>query len=461
MNSRKLSVNQALKLAVKIHKEGKLQEAGVIYRKILEKQPKNPDALHLLGVIAHQAGRYKDAVYYISKAVEIKKDAVYYGNLGMAYDALGKEEESTKSFQKALEINPHYGNAYLAHYNLGVYFKDRGEIKKALEHYDKAISLNKDFSEAHWNKGLILLLLEDFKKGWEEYEYRFKKAKPTDSRDFGKPKWDGSLLKGKRILVVSEQGFGDNIQFIRYIPLIKEKGGYVILECKRDLRRLFEDFPGVDEFVEREDKKISDINFDFYIHLMSLPKVLGTNLSNIPYKVPYLKAEPELVKKFKKKLKGRFKIGIAWAGNPNQDNDKNRSTTLENFRVLKLPGVRLFSLQKDKKNAELDSDITDMSEYIDDFADTAAIIENLDLIISVDTSIAHLAGAMCKPVWTLLCFIPDWRWLVKGEKSPWYPSMRLFRQKKPGDWVSVSEEVKKELGKLLELSNSVRDYNLD
>ncbi|MEK6879659.1 MAG: tetratricopeptide repeat protein [Nanoarchaeota archaeon] len=448
---KELTVEQALKLAVKKHNEGRINEAEIIYREILNKNPNNSEALHLLGLIAHQTGDSANAINLINKAIKSNPNiAIYYNNLGMIYDTLKKEEESTKNFNEALEVDPNHLNAHLAHYNLGVSLMNNGKILEALEHYDKAVKLNKNFFDASWNKSLILLLLGRFKEGWIDYESRFKKKNPSDSRNFNNPKWNGSDLKEKKILIVSEQGFGDNIQFIRYIPLIKEKGAYIILECKKELIDLFSQIKEIDEIIERGNNQIENVKIDYYIHLMSLPKIFNTNLGNIPNNTPYLKADFKLVEKFKPKFKtNKFNIGIVWAGNPLQDNDKNRSTTFEKFKSLKIPDVVFFSLQKGDASKQLnDPEIIDIADEINDFNDTAAVIENLDLIISVDTSVAHLAGAMAKPTWTLLSFIPDWRWLIDRTDSPWYPSMKLFRQKKLGDWDSLFNEVSKELKKI-------------
>ena len=486
---RELTIKDALDLAVKNHTAGRLKEAEKIYRRIIEKYPDNPDALHLLGLIAHQAGEYEVAVEHIKRAIEFRPgSALFHGNLGMAYDRLGKEKESAECFQSALKLNPLYKGAHLAHYNLGVYFRGQGRMMEALEHYDKAIEIDKELFDARWNRSFILLLLGRFKEGFEDYECRLKKKEPIDSRVFGKLKWQGEELNGKRILVVSEQGFGDDIQFVRYISLINsrenlpllngsksveifpdlpkpqnkprllsrgkrkgfviERGGHVVLECKKELRKLFEGISNIDEFVERDGSKAPDVEFDFYIHLMSLPYVFGTELESIPGKVPYLKADERVIEKFREKIKSdKFKIGIVWAGNPKQENDKNRSMTFDKFKSLKeIPGIELYSLQKGEAAAQLnDSQVIDMGSEISDFADTAAIIENLDLVISVDTCVAHLAGAMGKPAWTLLTFMPDWRWLLNREDCPWYPSMKLFRQTKEGDWNSVFEKVKEEL----------------
>lgn len=453
MEIEELTIKQVLELAVKKHNEGDLSGAEFLYRKILKENPNNADAWHLLGLTAYQVGKYDEAIGHINKAISINPNqALFYSNLGMVYDASGEEDEAAENFLKALNIDPNYTKANVAHYNLGVFCMEKGKIMEALEHYNRAIELDKDFYEARWNRSLVLLLLGKFEEGWKDYEYRFKKEKPTDSRVFDKPKWDGSSLEGKRILILSEQGFGDNINFIRYIPLIKEKKGYIILECKRELRRLFEDFPGIDEFVEMRSGIVPSVKFDFYIHLMSLPGVFGTNLSNIPNKVPYIFADAELSEKFKLYFnEDCFNIGIVWAGNPEQANDKNRSAEFGKFKVLKnIPKVKLYSLQKGGVAQQLDdSHVINMADKINDFSDTAAIIENLDLVISVDTSVAHLAGAMGKPVWTILTFMPDWRYMLGRNDSLWYPSMRLFRQQKLGDWDFVFNEVSKELGKII------------
>ncbi len=442
-------MSKLLESAAELHTHGKLDEAELIYKKILDKFPDNPDALHLLGLIAYQRGQYEKAAGLIEKAIEIKSNsAMFYGNLGMVYDVLGRKEDSIKSFQKALSINdPQYLASYLAYYNLAVYFADKWDFSKALENYNRTIELKKDFFDAYWNKGLILLLLGKFSEGFQDYEYRLKKQKPTDTRIFNKPKWDGSFLNGKKILIVSEQGFGDAIQFSRYIQYVKKKGGYVILECRKELRNIFENLPYIDQIIDKEDK-IPDLNFEVYIHLMSLPSLSFESIG-IPKEIPYLKSNSIIAEKFSNRFdRKNFNIGICWAGNPEQQDDWKRSTTFEKFKSLfDIPHVKFFSLQKGEASKQINDSRVVLLNEIENFSDTAAIIENLDLVISVDTSIAHLAGAMGKPVWTLLSSIPDWRWLLEGEGSAWYPTMKLFRQKKIGDWDSVFDEVKEELRK--------------
>lgn len=444
-----ITLGEALNIAIKKQNQGYLEEAETIYKNILRVYPNNSDTLHLLGLTLHQKNKNEEAIELIRKAIEINQNAIYHSNLGVIYNSIEKDEEASKHFIKALEIDENHENAYKTNYNLGVFYRDRGEIERALEYFNKSIELNENFAESHWNKSLILLLIGNFKEGFKEYEYRFKKKNPSDNRVFVKPKLENLEIKNKKILILSEQGFGDNIQFIRYLPKLKEKGAHIILECKKELKSLFENIPEIDKIIEKEET--NKIDFDYYIHIMSLPNLFNTDLSNIPQNL-ILKVKPDLIEKFKDKTKSsKLKIGIAWAGNPNQENDKNRSAAFENFKCLKeIPGIQIYSLQKGDAAKQMnDEEIVDLSKETTNFEETAAIIENLDLIISVDTSIAHLAGALGKPVWTLLTSIPDWRWLLERKDCPWYPTMRLFRQKTKGDWNSLFEEVNEELKKLL------------
>ena len=442
---KEITIDQALQLAVKHHQEGNLIQADSIYKKILNKNPNNPDALHLSGLILHQQGKHQEAIELLKKAIYIKPNiAIYHGNLAMAYQSLGNEEDSSIHFNKALEIDPKYDNAHLANYNLGIDLAEKGKFSEAIKHYNKAIELSPNIADSHWNKSLILLLRGEFKNAWANYEYRFKKQNPTDSREFGKSKWKGQHLNNRKILIATEQGFGDSIQFIRYLPLVKEKGGHVIFECKKELISLFNNFPGINQLVEKDNNIPLNVEYDYYIHLMSLPGIFNTTIKAIPNKIPYLKANPSLQKNLSSKFQtDKLKIGIAWAGNPEQENDKNRSATLDIFKPLKkIPNIRLFSLQVGKPSEQLnDPEIIDLSPHIKDFADTATLIENLDLIISIDTSVAHLAGAMGKPTWVLLTKIPDWRWLLNRTDTPWYPTMKLFRQKIKGSWEPVITEI--------------------
>jgi hypothetical protein len=270
------------------------------------------------------------------------------------------------------------------------------------------------------------------------------------------PLWDGSSFEGRRLLVHYEQGFGDNIQFCRYLPMVKGRGGTVIFECKRPLVGLFRGFEGVDELIEGAFSVRPSVSCVFHISLLDLPGIFGTVLEHIPAKVPYIRADCEKAAYWRGRLGVEdFKVGIVWAGRPTHENDRERSCGPEHFAVLSEVGVvRLYGLQKDEASARLNElsgrmRLTNLGGELNDFTDTAAVIEELDLVISVDTAVLHLAGAMGKCVWGLLPFVPDWRWMSERADSPWYPTMRLFRQKRPGQWGEVFERVAGELREMV------------
>lgn len=453
MAIQQISINQALELGVKYQNKGNLDSACELYKKILLKQPLNSEALHLLGVVYFQKQEYKKAIESINKAILIdSKKAKFYYNLAIVYDAIGEEDKSAENYLKILNLELDYPYLDVVYFNLGVYYKDKGEFEKALEYYEKAIKLNSEFYDAIWNRGLILLLFGNLEKGFKDYEYRFKKKSPTDKRVFSKPAWNGENLNGKRILVLSEQGFGDSIQFIRYLKFLKQKGAYVILECKKELKRLFENSPYVDKIIEKPVNSFR-FNFDYYVYLMSLPRILNTDINNVPNSESYLKPIKEISENFKNKLGNKkFKIGICWSGNPKQENDKKRSLVFNDFKsIFSIKNANFISLQLGEGLKQLKNhNIIDLSGEINDFADTAGIISNLDLVISSDTSVAHLAGALGKPVWLIVNKFPDWRWLLYRNDSPWYSSMRIFRQRYLNDWKGVFKDIKKELKKFVD-----------
>ena len=308
---------------------------------------------------------------------------------------------------------------------------------------------------ARLNRSLAWLLVGDFQQGWPEYEFRFK-ASENQKRTFHQgAKWKAEPLEDKVVFVYPEQGLGDTIQFIRYLPLIKKMGAKVIFEVAKPLLRLIETFKGCDQLCS--DQQNADASsmprFDYHVPLLSLPGLFNTTLENIPSASPYLSADNKLLRMWQKRIASNelFKVGIVWAGSGAHKSDHIRSIRLSDFKVLSdIKGVKLFSLQKEKRTKWTDIDPgevvdIDLGVEIFDFADTAAIIENLDLVVSVDTSVVHLAGALGKEVWTLLPVSPDWRWMLNRSDSPWYPTMRLFRQPSPCDWKSVLQEVRKAL----------------
>jgi hypothetical protein len=272
--------------------------------------------------------------------------------------------------------------------------------------------------------------------------------------------WDGKPLNGKTILIHTEQGFGDTIQFIRYLPMVQAQGGRVIFECLRDLICLLKNGTGFDKIIEQKSSGKLYEQFDVHVPLLSLPGLFGTTVGSIPSDIPYIDADPGLIDQWRIRLDDdhKCKIGIVWAGNLNHKNDHSRSCSLSDFATLAgIPELSIYSLQKGPASVEVNKwpggeKIIKLDSEIHDFADTAAIIANLDLVISIDTVVAHLAGAMGKPVWTLLPFVPDWRWLLNRNDSPWYPSMRLFRQTRANDWAGVFKRLKQTL--LQEVGNS-------
>jgi tetratricopeptide (TPR) repeat protein len=434
MDSTKLT--NKLQHAAQLQVARRFKEAEEIYRDVLRQHPKQPDALHLLGVIYAQAERMQEAIELIKRAIAIRPNASeYHNNLGNIYIRQGLTEEAMAAFSRAVELRPDYTKALS---NLGGVLKKTGRYAAAMHAYERAISVTPTSGEAHWNMGLLLLLQGQLKRGWAEYEYRFEVPELRETkRQCSQPRWDGSDLRGKTILLHAEQGFGDAIQFARYIPLVAQKNGRIVVEVQPELQRLFASIAGIDVLVARPNPLPA---FDVHCPLMSLPHVFGTTLETIPDRIPYL-AVPGALKELWGGLAGtsRRKIGLVWAGNPTHRNDRNRSIPPSILlELIRTTEADFISLQKPRANDGMpNGQLTDFTDELTDFADTAAVIENLDLVIAVDTAVAHLAGALGKPAWVLVPNAPDWRWLLDRDNSPWYPTVRLFRQPRPGDWSAV------------------------
>ena len=430
--------------------QGKFDEAMVCYNRVIEFQPDYAEAHYNLGNALGKKCKPDEAASCFSKAIELKPEYVEaHNNLGSVFHKQGKLDEAASCFSKAIELKPDYTEA---HINLGNVFQEQGRFDEAMVCYNLAIELKPDYAEAHMNRSFALMLTGNFEEGWPEYEWRLH-TKDSISKTFQQPRWDGTPLNGKSILVHAEQGLGDTIQFVRYLPMVQSKGGHVIFECQKDLLRLLENSAGFDEIIEKATTSEENSHFDVQVPLLSLPGIFGTTFKNIPSKVPYITVDPEPVKQWSERIEHNddFKIGIVWAGSPHHKNDRNRSCKLEDFTQLaEIPDLIFYSLQKGPASAEVNyppkgMKTINLEDSLIDFADTAALIANLDLVISIDTSVAHLAGAIGKPVWNLLSFVPDWRWLLGRDDSPWYPDMRLFRQTRPNDWTGVFEQVKKAL----------------
>ncbi|QZZ21194.1 tetratricopeptide repeat protein [Leptothermofonsia sichuanensis E412] len=471
--------SQGLETVLQYYNDGNLAEAERVCRQILAVQPGQVETRHLLAVILCRSGQLESAIAQFRQVLQQEPNfADAWCNLGSALREQGNPEAAIAHYRRAITLNPDHADAQ---YNLGTVLQEQDQLEEALIHCQRAVALKPDFAdayyslgfvqrrlahleaaiasyrravqlapwypEAHKNLGHALLLQGDLKNGFAEYEWRWRQ-KNWAPRPFSQPLWDGSSLEGKTILLHAEQGMGDTIQFIRYAPLVKARGGNVLVECQPLLRRLLETAPGIDHLIVQGSPLPP---FDTHAPLLSLPHILGTTLDTIPASIPYLASPPfpptsHFSLLTPPSLPLPLKIGIVWAGNPDHKNNRYRSCKLEHFQsLINLPGVHFYSLQKGDGAAELQANpnlpIEDMSGRLEDFADTAAAIAQFDLIISVDTAVAHLAGALGKPVWLLLSYSPDWRWMLERQDSPWYPTMRLFRQNQPGDWQSVFEQV--------------------
>ena len=478
--------DQLLRHALEAHRAGQLPLAEATYRQILAVDPNHLDSLHLLGLLALQTGHAPAAVELIAKAAALSPlMPELWLSLGNAQQSAGRVDAAIGSFRRAIQLRPDFASAYVnlgnafktldrldeawSHYQaakhldpalpeiytgLGNVLCDRGDIPAAVQAYSAAIRLRDDYPEAHHNLGGALLALGDFQNGWPHMEWRWKLPAMARHRfDTSKPVWRGEPLNGRTILLRAEQGWGDSIQFIRYAPRVAERGGRIIASVPPDFVDLIRDFPCISQVhVTGEPPP-----FDVYCPLMSLPLVFQTTLQTIPATCPYLKADAESRDRWSAKLHGitsRLKVGLVWAGRPTHEGDRKRSITLAHFAPLAKGNATFFSLQKGPAAAQAAApppgmQLIDFTADVQTFSDTAALIEQLDLVISVDTGVAHLAGALGKPVWTLLPHVADWRWLIARTDTPWYPTMRLFRQTSPGDWASVIERARASLSTIL------------
>jgi tetratricopeptide (TPR) repeat protein len=576
----------ALAAALQQHQNGNYREAERLYRTILEQNPRHSDALHLLGVLAHEAGQIDIAIQLIRAAIEIQPAvASYHNNLANVLEKANRRDEAQASYQQAIALHPQYADA---HYNLGLSYYLQGELhpsiasfRRAIEcnaqlptawnnlgvalmdlkHYPqavtclqtaikispdytdahlnlgnalqkmgknaeaaasihqalklkpdhekawntlgvifdglddpgaidcfrmalkynpfypeamsnlgrmltftnqeeegfallrKAIELRANYGDANWNLALALLLHGKYKEGWQKHEWRWKiDGFPSPKRNFPQPQWQGEDIRGKRLLLHAEQGFGDTIQFSRFLPMVAASGAHIFLEVREPLRRLMTGIPGIAEVLLYGDQ-LPD--FDLHCPLMSLPFVFGTTLDTIPPPIQFpCLAEDTANANTDSQLP--LRIGLVWAGNPSHGLDRRRSMPLQSLIRLKdVPHTSFFCVFKGPATAQIADgasqfQVVDLCSDAKDFVDTAERIASLDLVISVDTAVAHLAASLGKPAWLLISSTPDWRWLCDRHDSPWYPSVRIFRQSIPGDWAGVVEHVAKELASLVQ-----------
>jgi tetratricopeptide (TPR) repeat protein len=446
----------------------RLDEALASYDRALALKPDHAGALYNRGNALQDLKRFDEALASYDRAIALRPDhAEAFNNRGNTLHELKRLDEALASFDQAIALRPGYADAF---YNRGNALHKLKRLDEALASYDQAIARKRGYANAVNNRGIARLLDGRFREGWADYEWRWRATEiPGERPTIGARTWQGENLAGARIAIYAEQGLGDVIQFARYLPLLVQRGAKVTFLAPAELVRLLRPLSPEIEVVSSIEARGP---FDFQCALMSLPFQFGTELSSIPNQVPYLSAEKDLIARWANRLGGHgFKIGIAWQGNPNRMIDRGRSIPLAEFvPLLRLPGLRAISLQKNHGldqlaslpagvNLEILGDEFDRGP--DAFLDTAAVMANLDLIVTSDTSIAHLAGALGRPTWVALKYVPDWRWLLDREHCPWYPTMRLFRQQTDGDWKSVFSKIEQLLRSQLAYPPSLKTTGAD
>jgi tetratricopeptide (TPR) repeat protein len=429
------TVEILVNLASALRAQEELDEAQACYERALALRPNHVESHIGLAVVLRDRGQLEEAVAHNERALALAPDhPETHNNLGVVLVDLGRTEEAIAHYQRALALQPDRAET---HYNLAVAVGRQGKYADALACYGRALAVRADYAQAHFNRGLALLLTGRLEEGWPEYEWRFAVARYD--RKLDRPLWSGAPLAGRSVLIHAEQGLGDTLQFVRYVPAVAERGGRVVLEAPPSLVRLLRTVPGASQVVATGDSLPA---FDCHCPLLSLPAVFQTSLATIPDAVPYLSIPAEAPAAWAERIGDApgLRVGVVWAG-----------TTIGavDLRLLRplwdIGGISWFSLQVGDQSRDitlLDGvKIADLSPWLTDFAETAAAVSQLDLVISVDTSVAHLAGGLGRPVWIMLPYWPDWRWLLDREDSPWYPTARLFRQKNPSDWSTVAQEL--------------------
>jgi tetratricopeptide (TPR) repeat protein len=468
-------------------RSGELGGAEESYRELLQLRPEDAAARHRLAhVLALQAcgcqerGVFDAAIEGYEESLALDdRQAQVHNNLGNAYKSLGRQEDAVAAYRAAIAIDAGLAEAHLnlgtalyetgesaqaiahcrtalvlkpafaeASLRLGYLLEQEGDARGAMECYRNAIAARPDYAEAHFNHALQLLLAGDFEKGWKEYEWRLQLPDLASLWPHaGRTRWDGSPLDGKVILLYAEQGFGDAIQFVRYAPMVAERGGRVIVSCQPRLKSVLGSVPRVSRVLHWEEQLPP---FDVSCSLLSLPLLFDTRVETIPAPLPYVRPDAAKAERWKKRLdaeKAALKVGLYWATESKIRISPLRSLTLDMLAPLgDVRGVTYYSLQRGAAAAQAarppqGMKLIDLALELDDFSDDAALMANLDLVISIDTATAHLAGAIGRPVWTLTHFPPEWRWLLGREDSPWYPTMRLFRKGRGDSWQDVASRL--------------------
>ena len=443
-------------LGLALVQQGKIDSAIVSWQRAIQLKPDFAEPHANLGAALGQQKKFSEAAAVLRKAVQLNpKFPPAHNNLANVLSELEETDEAIRHWEAAIALVPNYHDALN---NLGRALQLRGEHERSLEILERAVAAKPDDPDSRFLRGLGLLAAGDFERGFADYHYRLASTYfELHGRKFEQPAWTGEDVADRTFLIHTEQGYGDTIQFIRYAPLLAERGAKVVVECPRDLVDLLRTVKGVAEVIARGHALPP---FDLHAPVLDLPRLFGTTLATVPANVPYVAVDPARGEKGFAELTSMSappgpRVGLVWSGNPNHANDRNRSIPLREFEPLAaLTHINFFNLQKGAAAAQM-SDSTLQLKLIDhtarlhDFADTAALIAQLDLVITVDTAVAHLAGALGKPVWVLLAKVPDWRWMLERTDSPWYPTMRLFRQTVTGEWQAVAAIVADELRRTL------------
>jgi tetratricopeptide (TPR) repeat protein len=469
------------------YSDGNYLAAGKLASTVFSRDPNHPEALFILGMVAHNSDNQTLAIQLIEKSLAHKPDQAHVlFHLSTVLQSCGQIDDAEIRLAQALKINPklvdahvnlgnicfgkgkhelaltHYATALdaepnheIAHYNIGVIAQSYGDHTLAISHLEHAIASNQESATAHMAKAFSLLMTQQFAEGWQEYEWRWK-LPDHSPRICPVPRWQGEPMQGgKRLYLYTEQGYGDAIMCARYIRWVQESGAYVILECKPELLQLFQDSNIADLVVARYDgdETPPTFKYDYHLPLMSLPGLFTTSLATIPKNIPYLKPDPSAATQWRLRLRtgNELNVGICWSGNPNATANKGRACTFQDMLpITTVPGVRFFSLQKGTPTNQMHETnhkqvVVDLDPVLTDFAQTAACLCNLDLLISTDTAVVHLAGAMNTKCWVILHTASEWRWLENRDDSPWYPNTTLFRQDRPNQWQAVIEKVRQTL----------------
>ncbi|MGZ3240992.1 MAG: tetratricopeptide repeat protein, partial [Burkholderiaceae bacterium] len=468
-------------LAYLLYEKGRYDEAAGYFRQALATEPSHFDSLAGLAHATAESGDYAASADALKKALAIQpSDADLWNDLGNAMLALENHQAADAAYLNALKLQP---DSCLAHYNYANFLLQQNRIDEAARHYRSALTIepehiearinlascakllgdldtavatyreivarNPDSAQNHLNLALALLSQGNFKEGWQVHESRLN-FPSEQARVYPYPRWSGEALAGKSILIWGERGYGDEIQFARFLPALRALGAHVIFECRTELYDLLQRANLCDQLVLQNSAPISH-DIDYQLPLLSLPLMLGIDsLSKLPNKA-FLSADPALAEYWKTQLaeQTKMRVGLVWAGNPQHKNDSNRSIPFHVFsRIAQRSDMAFYSLQKNSGQWDCNGlGITDHTDKLKNFSDTAALIENLDLVISVDTAVAHLAATMGKPTWVLIARDYDWRWLADRSDSPWYPSVRVFRQCKVADWKQVLEDIDQALSR--------------